>query len=273
MMLMRAGMTIGALLLAAGCNGSSSNSASPKSAATFDWRTGCPAFEAARSKTGSGNLFDNNASKYRDYSRTLSRMMREIAPTQARSIRRVIDASDAMGELSEMYPDPSVLVQPEILEARDKFGEAVAEVERECRVRGYPTRPAAAVETYVASPGDPKTHILHVTLHDVLPLDVYKPMDGRCITTSGRDVYPYELTVDGPDEEYEFRPLEAKVIPVAATLLPDGTCQATMTIKVPYAPRYKAGVGMAEHGATNKEPNPERVWTTNGSSQKITVLR
>lgn len=270
--LMRAGMAIGALMLVASCTGSS-GSASAKRPATFDWHSGCPAFEAARSKAGPGIVTDDNAQEYRDYSKTLNQMTEKFGPSQAQSIRQVEVASDAMLELKEMYPDPSILVQPEIREARDDLDQAVAAVGRECSARGYPLRATAPEATYVAAPGDPQTHILRITLHDVSPLDVYEPAGDHCVTTSGDDVYRYKLTVDGPDGEYDFRTLKSAVIPDTARLLPDGTCEATMTITVPYAPRYKAGVGMAEHGATNKETEPDPIWKTKGSSQHITVSR
>jgi hypothetical protein len=272
MKIVRTGMALGALVIAAGC-AASSDSGSPNPVATFDWQTGCPAFEAARIKAGPGILTDDNASKYREYSRSLSHMVSKASRSQAESIRQVKVASDAMLELKEMYRDPSVLVQPEILEARDKLDRAATAVREECKARGYPLSIPTPDKTFVAAPGDPVTHVLQVKLHDVFPLDVYEPSGAQCVTTSGDDVRAYKLTVQGPDEEHEFRELKSTVIPDRARLLADGTCEANMTIEVPYAPRYKAGVGMAEHGATNKESEPDPVWKTQGSSQKITVQR
>ena len=79
------------------------------------------------------------------------------------------------------------------------------------------------------------------------------------------------LVVEGPTAEFDSTPLKDVDLPASAETF-NGACEAKMTVKVPYAPRYTLGIAREGHGiATGDEPDP--MWiTTRGSSQKVTLV-
>jgi hypothetical protein len=137
-----------------------------------------------------------------------------------------------------------------------------------------PSKPASTptpdvVRTYVPSDGDPKTHILHVTIRDVGGVEAYEATAQGC-----EPLYPEHtiiLVVSGPTTKYDSTPLKDVDLPTSAEPA-NGACEAKMTVTVPYAPRYTLGIAKEGHGiATGDEPDP--VWiTTRGSSQKVTLV-
>ena len=132
---------------------------------------------------------------------------------------------------------------------------------------------SATGQTYIRIPGDPKTHILHVTIRDEGELRAYIPgANNECASTAPKG-FPHELIVSGPDADESRATLGQFEAPATARRLSHGVCEAKMTITVPYAPRYTLGVGMAGQGIA--DPNaPRDVWVvTNGKSQDVITRR
>lgn len=123
--------------------------------------------------------------------------------------------------------------------------------------------------TYVPSDGDPKTHILHVTIRDVGGVEAYEATAKGCEPLNPE--HTASLVVAGPTAEFDSTPLKDVDLPASAETF-NGACEAKMTVKVPYAPRYTLGIAREGHGiATGDEPDP--MWiTTRGSSQKVTLV-
>ena len=131
----------------------------------------------------------------------------------------------------------------------------------------------APEKTYIPAPGDPKSHVFDVMIHDVLPLDAYRTAGGQCLTTSVPD-FPHKLTFIGPSRHLESRPLDKDfAIPETARLLTDGSCESQITVTVPYKPRYTAGIAMEGHGMPAPTDPGDTKIVTKGNSQAITVLR
>lgn len=128
------------------------------------------------------------------------------------------------------------------------------------------------VKTYVPAPGDPKTHQLHVTIRD--KGRSYKPGTCHAINYPGSDgaLQSDSLVVTGPDEKSEASQLGEAPIPTQARSLPDGTCEAKMTITVRYAPRYRAGIAVVGDGIYDPKTDPQGTrFVTKGSPQSIVV--
>lgn len=135
------------------------------------------------------------------------------------------------------------------------------------------TKPPAPQKTYIPAPGDPKSHVFDVTIHDVLPLDAYRTTGGQCVTSAVPD-FPHKLTFIGPSRHFESRPLDKDfAIPETARLLSDGSCESQITVTVPYKPRYTAGIAMEGHGIPAPTDPDDTKIVTKGDSQAITVLR
>ncbi len=137
------------------------------------------------------------------------------------------------------------------------------------------TTPAPAPEkTYVPAPGDPTTHTFDVTIHDVLPLDAYEVAGGKCSADSVAPEFPSTLTFSGPSKHLDEVPLDEEFpIPKTARLLADGSCEATMSVTVPYRPRYRAGVAIEGRGIANPDDPINDLVNTEDDSQAITVFR
>ncbi|KRC63565.1 hypothetical protein ASE12_01560 [Aeromicrobium sp. Root236] len=133
------------------------------------------------------------------------------------------------------------------------------------------SRPAAQA-TYVPKADDPKEHTFVVTIRDQLTVpysDAYQVAGDRCDALGVGS----ELVFEGPDKKYDRRPLKSFTIPDHARLVDSKTCEATMTVTVPYAPRYFVGVAMEGHGMpAPTDPDETRV-RPKGDSQKLIVLR
>jgi hypothetical protein len=134
------------------------------------------------------------------------------------------------------------------------------------------TRDAPKPEkTYVPAAGDPKTHDLRVTIRD--KGRSYAP--GTCAAINGEADWSDTLGFFGPDKTYENRPLGKDLpIPKQGNLMADGTCEATMTVTLPYAPRYLAGIAIPGHGMPDpKNPAPkETKIVTKGDSQDVVII-
>ena len=132
-----------------------------------------------------------------------------------------------------------------------------------------PTKIPLPEKTYVPAPGDPKTHEMNVTIRD--RGISYTP--GTCAAIRGDTDFQDTLGFIGPDAQYERRPLGDEFpIPRQATRLADGTCEAKMTVTVPYAPRYGAGIAREGHGIAGPDDAGETQITTKGDSQDVVVL-
>ncbi|MET0931692.1 MAG: hypothetical protein ABWX74_19380 [Aeromicrobium sp.] len=80
-----------------------------------------------------------------------------------------------------------------------------------------------------------------------------------------------ELIVIALDEKDEPSMRKTFSLPASARLLPDGTCEATMTIDVPYASRYMLGVGITGRGIAREDAPDAPVVITEGHSQSVVV--
>lgn len=81
-----------------------------------------------------------------------------------------------------------------------------------------------------------------------------------------------ELVVSASRANDDLRILETFRLPDSARLSRDGTCEATLTISLPYAPRYVLGVGIEGRGiAPENAPEPPKVLTE-GDSQDVVVV-
>lgn len=124
-------------------------------------------------------------------------------------------------------------------------------------------------DTYVPADGDPKTHLLHVTIRDVGGVESYEFTGKGCVPLN--PPHTAVLVVFGPTAKFDFTPLKEVEIPTTADPV-NGACEAKVTVKVRYAPRYSLGIALEGHGiATGDEPAPAWI-TTRGSSQEVTVL-
>jgi len=132
------------------------------------------------------------------------------------------------------------------------------------------TRPTPKPEhTYVPAPGDPTTHELNVTIRD--KGISYTP--GTCAAIRGDSPGPDTLAFSGPDKQYENRPLGREfTIPKQGTRLADGTCEARLTVTIPYAPRYRAGIVREGHGISGPDDAGETLIATKGDSQDVVVM-
>jgi len=132
------------------------------------------------------------------------------------------------------------------------------------------TPPAEA--TYVPKPGDPKEHTFVVTIRDQLSVpysDAYQVKGDTCVLLGVGS----ELVFHGPDKKHDRRPLKSFTIPDRARLVGSTTCEAAMTVTVPYAPRYFVGVAMEGHGMPAPTDPAETQVRPKGDSQKLIVLR
>ncbi|MDR7085811.1 hypothetical protein J2X11_000650 [Aeromicrobium panaciterrae] len=124
-------------------------------------------------------------------------------------------------------------------------------------------------DTYVPADGDPKTHILHVTIRDVGGVETYEATAKGCVPLN--PPHTTQLVVSGPTSKFDYTPLKEAYIPATAEPV-NGACEAKLTIKVRYAPRYSLGIALEGQGiATGDEPPPAWI-TTRGSSQEVTVV-
>lgn len=146
-------------------------------------------------------------------------------------------------------------------------GDSAKPTETPSKTTSTPTPDVAS--TYVPGDGDPKTHILQVTIRDVGGVKAYKATAQGC-----EPLYPEHtiiLVVSGPTAKFDSTPLKDVDLPPNAEPN-NGACEAKMTVTVPYAPRYTLGIATEGHGiATGDEPDP--IWiTTRGNSQKVTLV-
>ena len=136
--------------------------------------------------------------------------------------------------------------------------------------KATPTVPEA---TYVRVPGDPRRHVLQVTIHDVPPLDAYRVEGRRCVSSAVAQQAPHQLVFSGPSRHLEERPIDPSFdIPTTASLLDDGSCEAELRVTVPYRPRYRGGVAIEGKGIS-LPTDPTNEWVeTKGDSQAVVVL-
>lgn len=132
-----------------------------------------------------------------------------------------------------------------------------------------PTRTPQPEKTYVPAPGDPKTHELNVIIRD--KGISYTP--GTCVAIRADTDFQDRLVFIGPDAQYERRPLGDEFpIPRQATRLADGTCEAKLTVTIPYAPTYGAGIVREGKGIAGPDDPGETQITTQGDAQDVVVI-
>jgi hypothetical protein len=81
------------------------------------------------------------------------------------------------------------------------------------------------------------------------------------------------LVVNAPDEQDELETVGSFDLPATARLLPDGTCEAALTIRVPYASRYVLGVAITGRGIKPENAPEPPVVITKGDSQSVVVVK
>ena len=126
-----------------------------------------------------------------------------------------------------------------------------------------PKAEAAAATTAAPTKDAPKTHDFTVTIRD--KGRSYAP--GTCAALE----QPSSLAFSDPDN----RPVgDEYPLPEQAEPRSGGTCEATMKVTVPYAPKYVAGVAVEGMGVADPE-HPRTQQTkivTKGDSQDIVIL-
>jgi hypothetical protein len=126
------------------------------------------------------------------------------------------------------------------------------------------------LKTYVPAPGDPKTHVVTVIIRD--KGRSYTP--GTCVASRTVDTSDV-LAFSGPTRHFENAPLKNSEFPIArhGRRLSDGTCEATMTVTVPYAPRYTVGIAQEGGGIPGPDdPNGDTKIVTKGNSQNVVLI-
>lgn len=121
-------------------------------------------------------------------------------------------------------------------------------------------------KTYVPASGDPKTHELRITILD--KGHSYDPSTCAALT-------PYEfLAFSGPTRNYENAPVGDTVpLPAQAEARSDGTCEATLTVTLPYKPTYRAGTGREGKGISSPATDPaETTIITESNPQDVTII-
>jgi hypothetical protein len=125
-------------------------------------------------------------------------------------------------------------------------------------------------KTYVPAPGDPKTHVVTVIIRD--KGRSYAPR--TCVAVAGAD-FADELAFSGPTRHYENAPLKHGEFPIPrqGRLLPDGRCEATTTVTLPYRPRYRVGIAQDGQGIPGPEdPQDDTKFVTKGNSQDVVLI-
>jgi hypothetical protein len=133
-----------------------------------------------------------------------------------------------------------------------------------------PTVAPKPQNTYVPAAGDPKTHVVTIIIRD--KGRSYAPR--TCVAVAGRD-FSDELGFSGPSKHYENAPLKHGEFPIPrqGRSLPDGRCEATMTVTLPYRPRYTVGIAQDGQGIPGPEdPNGDTKIATKGGTQVVVLL-
>ena len=134
-----------------------------------------------------------------------------------------------------------------------------------------PTHDAPKPEkTYVRAPGDPKTHVLTIIIRD--KGRSYAPR--TCVALAAGEASD-ELGFSGPSKHYENAPLKHGEFPIPrqGRLLPDGRCEATITVTLPYRPRYTFGIAQEGQGIPGPEdPHGDTKIATKGGAQNVVLI-
>jgi hypothetical protein len=114
-------------------------------------------------------------------------------------------------------------------------------------------------------------HELRVTIREESPYDAYKPgnREGECVRATN---VPSQLIVMDASGKYPKNLAEPE-IPATARRTPSGACEATISVNVPFASRYRLGVAIEGHGIslpTDPGDTDAKVAT---SPQAVVVLR
>jgi hypothetical protein len=82
------------------------------------------------------------------------------------------------------------------------------------------------------------------------------------------------IAFSGPSRHLENTPIgESLPLPAQAEVRSDGTCAATMTVTLPYRPRYQTGVNPGFKGIYDPEVDPEETKIVmRGDSQDVVIV-
>ena len=125
-------------------------------------------------------------------------------------------------------------------------------------------------KTYVRAPGDPKTHTVTIIIRD--KGRSYAPRS--CLAVAGAD-FADVLAFAGPSRHYENAPLKHGEFPIPrrGRALPDGRCEAKMTVTVTYRPRYTVGIAQEGQGIPGPEdPHGDTTIVTKGAAQEVVLI-
>lgn len=125
-------------------------------------------------------------------------------------------------------------------------------------------------KTYVRAPGDPKTHTVTIIIRD--KGRSYAPRS--CLAVAGPD-FADVLAFAGPSRHYENAPLKHGEFPIPrrGRALPDGRCEAKMTVTVTYRPRYTVGIAQEGQGIPGPEdPHGDTTIVTKGAAQEVVLI-
>ncbi|KRC66387.1 hypothetical protein ASE12_17440 [Aeromicrobium sp. Root236] len=132
------------------------------------------------------------------------------------------------------------------------------------------SRTPAPEETYVPRPGDPKTHVLRLTIRDVAGIDAYATDREGCPVLGPANLPP-QVYVAGPNTKEPTATFTTVDVPKDAEPIM-GACEAHLTITVPYAPRYTIGIASEGQGISRPDAPPPSWIITKGASQKVTLV-
>jgi hypothetical protein len=125
-------------------------------------------------------------------------------------------------------------------------------------------------KTYVRAPGDPRKHVVTIIIRD--KGRSYVPH--TCVALAGED-FADVLAFSGPSRHYENAPLKHSefAIPRQGRSLPDGRCEATMTVTLPYRPRYTVGIAQDGQGIPGPEdPHGDTTIVTRRGAQDVVLI-
>ena len=133
-----------------------------------------------------------------------------------------------------------------------------------------PSRTPAPEQTYVPRPGDPRTHVLRLTIRDVAGVDAYATDREGCPVLGPANLPP-QVYVAGPDTKEPTATFTTVDVPRDAEPIM-GACEAHLTITVPYAPRYTIGIASEGQGISQPDGPPPSWIITKGASQEVTLV-
>lgn len=195
------------------------------------------------------------------------------AVARTKEHRRIYPTSNrALGPTTSLDPPPASIPcegESSTVSDADADADAVAEAQDE------------VADAVAKKAGEMKSrHELRVTIRDTPAgndpdeSDAYEATSAtECsVIVWGEDSQRLgELVVTTPDTAGELTHVKMFGLPGSARLLPDGSCEASMTLHLPYASRYVLGVGIVGRGIRAEDAPEPPVVITQGDSQSVVV--